>query len=122
MTRRAYLYFVLTFLLGALVGGAVVFSYGWYRGRWHRGANKERIVRRMTRELNLTSAQAQQLSEIMDASIKKHAELREQFGPQFKAIRDETNDRIRQILTPEQVTKFNEMVRRFEARIRQRSP
>jgi Spy/CpxP family protein refolding chaperone len=116
MTRRAYLYFIITFLLGIVVGGAGVLFYGWYGGHWHRGFEKQRIVQRLTRELNLTGAQVKQLDQIVDDSMKRFAELRKQFEPQFDAAREESNNRIRQILTPEQLTKFNEMVRRFEER------
>jgi len=122
MTRRAYLYFIITFLLGIIVGGAGVLFYGWYGGHWHRGFEKQRIVQRLTRELNLTDAQVKQLDQIVDDSMKRFAELRKQFEPQFDAAREESNNRIRQILTPEQLTKFNEMVRRFEERGKRRRP
>jgi hypothetical protein len=34
MTRRAYLYFIITFLLGIVVGGASVLFYGRQRCTW----------------------------------------------------------------------------------------
>jgi Spy/CpxP family protein refolding chaperone len=118
MTRRAYLYFIVTFLLGIIVGGASVFFYGWYGGRWRydRGFDKQRIVRRMSRDLNLNETQVRQLEQIMDDSMRKFMELRKQVDPQFDSLREESNNRIRQILAPEQLTKFNEMLRRFEER------
>jgi Spy/CpxP family protein refolding chaperone len=122
MTRRIYVYFILTFLLGAIVGGSAVVFYGWQSGRWHRRPDRQRIVRHLTRELNLTTPQAEQLKTIMDDSFKKFAEQRQQMDPQFKAIHEETTNRIRQILTPEQLTKFNEMVRRFEERRSKKGP
>jgi len=122
MTRRAYLYFIVTFLLGVIVGGAGVLFYGWYGGHWHRGFEKRRVVQRLTRELNLSDAQVKQLDQIMDDSMKRFEDLRKQFEPQFDAAREESNNRIRQILTPEQLTKFNDMLRRFEERGRRRRP
>jgi Spy/CpxP family protein refolding chaperone len=123
MTRRAYLYFILTFLLGVVVGGSAVLFYGWHSGHWHRRPDRQRIVRHMTRELKLTPPQVEQLSKIMEESFKKMSDQRKQVEPQLKAIHDETTNRIRQILTPEQLTKFNEMVRRFEdRRSRERPP
>jgi len=116
MTRRAYVYFILTFLLGVIVGGAGVLFYGWYGGHWHRGFEKQRIVRHLSQELKLTDAQVKQLDQIVDDSMKKFMELRKQVDPQFEAVREESNNRIRQILTPDQLTKFNEMLRRFEER------
>ena len=102
MTRRAYLYFIITFLLGIIVGGAGVLFYGWYGGHWHRGFEKQRIVRRLSRELQLTDAQVKQLDQIVGDSMKRFMELRKQVDPQFDAAREETNNRIRQILSPEQ--------------------
>jgi Spy/CpxP family protein refolding chaperone len=118
MTRRAYVYFILTFLLGVIVGGAGVLFYGWYGGHWHRGFEKQRIVRHLSRELKLTDTQVKQLDQIVDDSMKRFRELRKQSEPQFEAVREESNNRIRQILTPEQLTKFNEMLRVVDERMK----
>jgi len=122
MIRRAYLYFALTFILGVVVGGAGVLFYGWQTGHWHRGFNRDRMVQRMSRDLRLSDAQAEQLKRIMDESDQKLRELRKQTAPQFEAVRQESQDRIRQILSPEQLTRFNEQVRRFEERRKKREP
>ena len=120
--RRAYLYFALTFLLGIIVGGAGMFFYGWYGGHWHRHPRKEVIVRRLTHDLNLSEAQVQQLGPIVDDSMKKYSALQVQVDPQFRAIREESRKQIRQILTPEQATKFDELVRRMDERIKRERP
>ncbi len=121
MTRRIYVYFALTFLLGAVVGGGSVFYYGWHSGVLHRGAPSRRaVVSRLTRELDLSDAQVQQLSQIMDDAEKKHQQLQEQFRPQFQALHEETRDRIRKILNPDQVARFDEINRQFEQRMHQR--
>ncbi len=116
MTRRAYLYFVLTFFLGVILGGASMFIFGWYAGHWHRGFDKQHTVRHLTRELNLTPAQVEQLSQIVDDFAKKYANVQKQVEPQFVGLREEHRDRIRQILTPEQVVKYNDLVRRWDER------
>jgi Spy/CpxP family protein refolding chaperone len=54
--------------------------------------------------------------------MKRFRELRKQSEPQFDAAREESNNRIRQILTPDQLTKFNEMLRRFDRRMKERRP
>jgi Spy/CpxP family protein refolding chaperone len=122
MKRRAYLYFVLTFLLGIVVGGAAVLFYAWNTGHWHRRFDRQHLVRRLTRELNLNDTQVRQLTQIMDETSGKMDDLRHKMDPESDAIRKESQDRVRQILTPEQLTKFNEMVRRFEERRRRRGP
>ena len=119
MTRRAYIYFALTFLLGVIVGGVGVFYYTWHTGHWHRGFSRERVVRHLKRELNLTDAQVQQLNQIMDDAGAKHRQLQQQVEPQFQVLHEDTQNRIRQILNPDQLQKFNEMVRQREERARQ---
>ncbi|PYU94471.1 MAG: hypothetical protein DMG25_06605 [Acidobacteria bacterium] len=121
MTRRAYVYFALTFLLGVVVGGGSVFYYGWHSGVLHRGAPSRRgVVGRLTRELSLSDAQAQQLGQIMEDAEKKHQQLQERCRPQFQALHKETRDRIRKILNPDQVARFDEINRQFEQRMHQR--
>ena len=120
MKERAYLYFILTFVLGVVIGAAGLYLYGWYGGHWHRPAGRGHFVQDMTRDLKLTSQQTSQLTQIMDDSRKKYDQLHNQVRPQFEALRNETDNEIRQILTPEQVVKFNELVR--EARAHGLSP
>jgi Spy/CpxP family protein refolding chaperone len=122
MKRRAYLYFLFTLLLGVVVGGTGVFFYAWYWGHWHRGGDRQHIVRYMTHELDLSSTQVQQLNQILDDTAKKYEALRNQVGPQFRAIREESHERIRKILTPQQLEKFNQMLRRREQRGRGAPP
>lgn len=122
MTRRAYFYFVLTFLLGMIIGGASIFTYGVYLGRWHRGFSKQRVIRRLTRELDLSDTQVQQLNQIVDDFQKNFADLQKQVEPRFTALREEHRNRVRQILTPEQLAKYNELERRWEKRLKRRRP
>jgi len=115
MKQRAYLYFVSTFLLGALVGAAGLFLYAWYGGHWHRPMDRGRIVRDLSRELKLNDQQVSELSQIMNDSAKKYDQLHSQVRPQFEALREETDNHIRQILTPDQVQKFDSLIRRWRA-------
>jgi hypothetical protein len=122
MTRRAYLYFAVTFVLGVVVGGCGVFFYAWYSGHWHRQFERQRVVRRLTRELRLSDPQVHQVDQILADTAKSYSELHKQVDPQFDAIRGQARDRIRQILAPEQVARFNEMVRQADERRRQHPP
>jgi hypothetical protein len=116
MTRRVYVYFVLTFLLGAILGGAGTFFFTWYTGHWHMRFDRQRLVDHMRRDLNLSDNQVQQLNQIVDDTDAKFKELRKQTAPAFDAVRNEMRDRIRRILTPEQAVTFDEIVRRHDAR------
>ena len=116
MKRRVYIYFIVTFLLGVVVGGAGMCFYGWRWGRWPGHPERRGFVAVMARELKLSATQVPQLEQIMSESRRKYDGARERLEPEFDAIRKETDNRIRQVLTPEQLVKFNEMTRRFEER------
>ena len=122
MTRRAYFYFLLTFLLGLVLGAVGLFSYAWYWGHWHRSFDKTRIGQRLKRDLNLSDAQVQQLGPIVDDWVKEERDLRSRLDPQFQALREEFHDRVRKILSAEQVEKFNELVRRHDERMKRQKP
>jgi hypothetical protein len=121
MTRRVYFYFALTFLLGIIIGGFGVYFFAWYSGHWRRGFDRERMVSHFKTELNLSDAQVQQLRQILEDTGKKFSDLQKQVEPQFRAVREDADNRIRQILTPEQTAKFNDLIRKREQRHRQRS-
>ena len=116
MSRRAYLYFALTFLLGVIVGGTCVYYYAWSTGHWHRSFNRLRFVSRLKAELDLSDTQVSQLDQIMEGSTQKFENAQQQADSQLNAIRQETRDRIRQILSPEQTQKFDLLVRHWDER------
>ncbi|MFZ0963805.1 MAG: hypothetical protein WAO35_23310 [Terriglobia bacterium] len=120
MTRRVYSYFVATFVLGAVLGGVGVYYFLWYNGRLqHRGGfNKDRAVAHIKKDLDLSDAQTQQVGRILDEASQKVRDLQKQIDPQFEAIHQETRARIRQILNPDQVKKFDEFVRAIDERHR----
>lgn len=116
MTRRIYLYFVLTFLLGIVAGGACLYMYGWYSGQWLRNRDPHHVVRVLQERLDLSPSQTAQLTQIVDEMHAKQEAIGQQVKPQFQAIREEARTRVRAILNPEQVDKFNEMVKRWDER------
>jgi hypothetical protein len=116
MSRRAYLYFALTFLLGAIVGGACVYYYAWSTGHWHRPFNKRSFVSRLKSDLDLSEKQVHELEEIVDDSSGKVQSAQQQADSQVNTIRQETRNRIRQILSPKQTQGFDEITRRWDER------
>jgi Spy/CpxP family protein refolding chaperone len=60
------------------------------------------------------------VDQIVDEESKKFGALQKQIEPQFQAVREDTRNRIRQILTPEQLSKFNELARRVDERRKHR--
>jgi len=122
MTRRVYLYFVVTIVLGAILGGVGVYYFLWYTGRIQHphGFNKDRAVAHLKKDLNLSDAQTQQVGRIFDDSMQKMQDLQKQVDPQFQALHQETRARIRQILNPDQAKKFDELVRSIDERRKRR--
>jgi len=118
MSRRAYLYFALTFLLGAIVGGTGVYYFAWSSGHWRRPFNRQNYVHRLKAELNLSDSQLTQVEQILDGTTKKFRSAQQQADAQLNAIRQEARAGIRQILSPEQAQKFDELVRRWDERRR----
>jgi hypothetical protein len=116
MSRRAYLYFALTFLLGAIIGGACVYYYAWNTGHWHRPFNRQSFVSHLKSELNLSDTQVLQLEQILDDSTEKVRSAQRQADSLLNAVREETRGRIRQLLSPEQNQKFDELTRRWDER------
>jgi DNA anti-recombination protein RmuC len=73
----------------------------------------QKIMDTMTRELKLDTEQKKLLKEIFDESRMKYRALSKQFRPQYEAIRNESDDKIRQMLRPEQKTRFEELLRPY---------
>ncbi len=114
MTRRAYLYFVVTFITGIAVGGAGVYYSAWRAGFWHHPWNENAAIHRMTRRLDLAPPQVQELRAIMDNTVKQWNQIQDQMKPQLDALHKQTDDRIRQILNTGQQKKFDALVLEHE--------
>lgn len=114
MTRRVYLYFAITFVLGVCLGSAGTYAFGWYTGHWHHPYSRSAVLKDMQRQLQLNPAQVDQIGRILDDSFKKFQALQDQVHPQFVALRGQSQNQIRQILTPAQLAKFNDIVREHE--------
>lgn len=121
-TRReaAVLVFVV-FVLGLLVGG--VGNHFWGQTVWgsHQDhptrsspPSRAQIVDDFTRELQLTPNQQGQLGTIIDQTRAEWSAQHEANSQRHEAIRQEAHARMRAILTPQQVPKFDAFMQRLE--------
>ncbi|MGH9469864.1 MAG: hypothetical protein ACRD1N_05910 [Terriglobia bacterium] len=110
MTRRAYVYFVITFIIGLVLGGAAMYYYAWGTGHWRRKWSEQRAVDRLKNDLALTPPQVRELRPILDENVRNWNHLQQQVRPQFDALRDQTDNEIRHILNPGQLSKFNALI------------
>lgn len=81
----------------------------------------EVLIRRMNEEIGLTPDQQDQIRKILDETREKYRAIREEmepsvkpFEPKFNAVRQESRDRIRALLTPKQLPKYEEMVTKHD--------
>jgi len=72
-------------------------------------------------EVGLASDQQEQIKKILDETNEKYRELRKELDPaikpfesRFSAVREESRDRIRALLTPEQLPKYEDMVKKHD--------
>ena len=111
-----------------IMGGAA----GWFGNCIYRGAktvqtaetpensrlkDKERelqkIIADLVRELRLDAGQQESLKNIFYETRLKYQELNKEFRPRYKLIRDESDDRIREILRDDQKERFEEILKPF---------
>lgn len=81
----------------------------------------EFLIKRMDEKVGLTSEQQEQIKKILDETSEKYREIRKDvdpilkpFEPRFNAVRQESRDRIRALLTPEQLPKYEQMVQEHD--------
>jgi len=112
------LVWVFVFLLGG-VAGAI--SHFLYRANMKVATTSMvppppkpgEVLDRMAREFNLDAQQKENLKAIFTQSREQYRALGQQFMPQWKAIRNETEEEIKQILRPDQRAKYEEFLKNF---------
>jgi len=107
---------LLIFLLGAATGGLIAHLIyqkrieGVVRGG--PGAMAEMILRRMDRNLKLDGTQREAIRTIVQETHGEMRQVRRQFRPQMQQILSRSEERIRQILRPEQRELFERLIQK----------
>jgi uncharacterized membrane protein len=111
------LLWILVFLLGGVAGSV---SYYLYREHINplpqaKASRKspEQIIDEMARFLNLDAQQKEQLTVIFDESLKRYRALNQEYRPQFRTIRNETDEKIKNILREDQKLRFQEWIKKY---------
>jgi len=73
------------------------------------------IIADLVRELHLDAEQQESLKNIFYETRLKFQELNEEFQPRYKMIRNESDDRIREILRDDQRARFEEMLKSLKS-------
>jgi hypothetical protein len=101
------LVWVLVFLLGGVAG---VVSYDLYRE--YTRPKPADFINKLARDLKLDTHQKESIKAIFDESIKRYRALKEEVGPRFDAIRNETDEKIKNLLRPDQKLLFEEKLKK----------
>lgn len=118
---KAVLSFVTVFIIGVAVG-VLLENYVLdkkNRAPQHRDPN-QMLFEKFTAELTLSSAQQDTLRSLLDDIKDKHRELGRKRHQEYDKIRSEFDAEFRKILTNDQLVKYEELVRQFEERMRDR--
>jgi len=76
------------------------------------GVTRVEFLRRAERELNLTPEQREQADKLIAASQDRTKKIMEPVAPKIREELKQTKDQFRALLTPEQQTRFDEMLKK----------
>jgi Spy/CpxP family protein refolding chaperone len=124
--QRAALWVAVVFLLGALLGGVVGYSFAHrtVSANVPKTAQQRRAqkVEELTRMANLTPDQQHQLEAILDQLHGEYKALREQSEAQIDQARQKGRNQIRTMLTPEQRPAFEEFLKKMDEERKRNAP
>lgn len=112
--RKAHLIVVTAFILGIAVGGSGQFLLS--QPPPPVASTPGDVADDMTRAVKLDQSQRTQVIQILNDCQKQSQDLREQNRPQFQAVRENARNRIRAILSPEQLISFNQWINDLDVR------
>ncbi|HEX5226781.1 MAG TPA: hypothetical protein VFW44_03690 [Bryobacteraceae bacterium] len=121
MTRKIILYFLLVFASGAVVGAL---GYRTYNPPTARTINtppppvdwRNQYMEESKARLDLTPDQVKQLSAIMDDTETRFRQARERENQEIRQIRDEHIEKVKMMLSQEQLPKYEKLHAEREAR------
>jgi hypothetical protein len=119
---KLWLGVLMVFILGVLIGSFGVSKYHQHRFGDIMGpgpmpfppkAMLSRLLNSLDRELELTVSQQKKIRIILEDAINSFEKFRAEYNPEMISIKEKADSRIKALLTPEQIKKFNEMTERF---------
>ncbi len=113
--RKAQLMIVGTFLLGVAVGTGGTYLF-WKHRPTPSPSSPQALLEDLSRTLELTAQQRDEIEIILKRSREAYQELRNQNRPQFLALRDQTREEIREKLSPEQQLLYERWNKEQDAR------
>ncbi|HVF87219.1 MAG TPA: hypothetical protein VM866_06505 [Pyrinomonadaceae bacterium] len=112
--------FVLGCVTGASLDGVYRLRGDGHQGRRERHGQRGDFFEKMRRDLNLNDEQALQVRAILDETRGEFDKLSAEARPRYDAIRENSQTRIRAVLTPEQRQIFDAKTAERDARHKKR--
>ncbi len=112
MNRKAIILVTAVFVLGALLGG--LGTYAWTADARANTGKRPDVVAKLTEILALSLAQQQQIQAVLNDTKGQFDATYSTIRPQMEAIRQAGRQKIRTILTPEQLPRFEEHLRQLD--------
>lgn len=123
--RKAVLLVSILFVLGIALGsmGTYLVTTQVQAARPHPSLshNYAGTVAMYTRGLSLSPDQQKQLEAIFNDVRSNYEALHKKLDPEYEQVRQQGRERIRQILTPEQRPKFEDLLRQIDEDRRRRA-
>ena len=121
--RKAALLVLIVFALGIGLGsvGTYVVTTRVLAARPQQAVrNSGNHMAMFTRDLNLNPDQQKQIQAILTETRARYAEIHNQADPEYEQARHAGREKIRQVLTPEQRPKFEDLLRSIDEERRRR--
>ena len=116
ITLRYGLVFMLGLVLG-MAGSHLALKHRFARAMQDQpGAQRQMVMRHLTRELQLTKPQQIEIERIVDTQLQALSVLRERHQPEVQAIFQQAEDEIKPHLLSEQQQKLDQIMQRMQKR------
>ena len=107
------------FLAGAVVGGLSVRVFGdrifpISASATNFPMTKAEFLHQLDQRLALTPEQLSQIASIMDDTVSEYHKIYAPLGPQFEEARQHGRQRMRGVLSPDQLPKFEAYLRQLD--------
>ncbi len=112
-TSKAIFWIIVVFATGVLCGGALTFLAfhperpSWTEGRSREKRSPDRLLKSFTEKLELDAQQQEQFRTLL---IESRDQFRAAHREASQKIRQATREKLRQILRPDQLQRFDELM------------
>ena len=123
---QVWVLIAVVFVLGAVTGASIdrLYMQKQNPGRFGQSSpnwrGRQHMMDEMKQDLNLSDEQVTKIRAIFEETRKEFQPKRFAECPGFKEMREKTNARIREVLSPEQQKRFEETIARREAEMNRR--